>query len=528
MIAGVDCITPSLLQIISIHLSIWTQLIRSKYLPNQICNMAIDLKSPAIVALELPEQTPFLNNLQANILKHHGREHALHLFLRFHGHDIPAVKKWLADLPITSAFQQLEDSQKRHMDKKHDGGLVTLLLLSAKGYDMLDIPSPKSVAFKNGMAKRQNILQDPPVYAWEDGYNDEIHALLILADTSKSRLKVKVNELIPEKTPVVTVVKEQWGEILENEHGIGIEHNGYVDGVSQPIYLQNEYQEYVNNTGITKWDPAAPLSLVLVDDPGTALEDCFGSYFVFRKLDQNVKKFKEQEAQIGNMLPGNMKEMAGALVVGRFEDGTPISLQNTEMDLEEFKKIPNDFDYSNETNISTVKCPFHAHIRKSNPRAHNPNLPPAEAENFNKSRRITRRGIPYDEICRNGNLAFHPEGGVGLLFMAYQASIEDQFEFIQHNWVNDPSFPVPDTGNDPLLGQELNPAHLWENQNHNWRTTQAKGTALSVDCPIHFKDTITLKGGEYFFAPSIPTIKSWEIGYADNRKSNDAASKKKK
>jgi hypothetical protein len=198
------------------------------------------------------------------------------------------------------------------------------------------------------------------------------------------------------------------------------------------------------------------------------------------------------------------------------------------MDIKKFKNIPNDFDYSDEIDISAVKCPFHAHIRKSNPRAHNPNLPSDKAEDFNKAHRITRRGIPYDEIGRNGNLDIHPEGGVGLLFMAYQASIENQFEFIQKNWLNDPSFPVQTTGNDPLLGQSNDPVELWGNQNHNWRTTQAAGTALSVDCPIHFKDTITLKGGEYFFAPSIPTIKGWEIGYADSRKTVFPTSKKKK
>ena len=40
-----------------------------------------------------------------------------------------------------------------------------------------------------------------------------------------------------------------------------------------------------------------------------------------------------------------------------------------------------------------------------------------------------------------------------LLFLAYQTSIENQFEFVIKNWLNDPDFKDPGSGHDPILGQ---------------------------------------------------------------------------
>jgi len=41
----------------------------------------------------------------------------------------------------------------------------------------------------------------------------------------------------------------------------------------------------------------------------------------------------------------------------------------------------------------------------------------------------------------------------GLLFLAYQTSIVDQFEFVTKNWVNNADFKENGTGFDPIIGQ---------------------------------------------------------------------------
>ncbi|MGL5796173.1 MAG: hypothetical protein ACRC06_17575 [Waterburya sp.] len=104
------------------------------------------------------------------------------------------------------------------------------------------------------------------------------------------------------------------------------------------------------------------------------------------------------------------------------------------------------------------KCPFHANIRKTNPRGESTAIGATLEEE--RSHIMARRGITYGtrnaEIELNGRiieLKDKPIGGVGLLFMAYQSNFANQFEFTQVSWANNPNFVKPDTGIDPVIGQ---------------------------------------------------------------------------
>ncbi len=150
-----------------------------------------------------------------------------------------------------------------------------------------------------------------------------------------------------------------------------------------------------------------------------------------------------------------------------------------------------------------LKCPMHAHVRKANPRG----TTPGTSLKDESARRIVRRGIPYGKP--------HPGAGCdpalsqvagprGLLFMSFQANIEDHFEFIQRVWVDNNDFPsgtIPlvqrDTGDDPLIGQDEDEAQHWPKQ---WNDEDA-GTKK-----FDFESAVKLKGGEYFFAPSRPFL----------------------
>jgi deferrochelatase/peroxidase EfeB len=92
-----------------------------------------------------------------------------------------------------------------------------------------------------------------------------------------------------------------------------------------------------------------------------------------------------------------------------------------------------------------------------------------------------------------------PKTGVGLLFMSFQKSIVNQFEFIQKTFANSPSFPTPNTGMDPIIGQGLPTSNGKYAKKYNDKTT------LTV---APFEKFVTMKGGEYFFAPSIPFLKA--------------------
>src|SRR5262245_45623460 len=115
---------------------------------------------------------------------------------------------------------------------------------------------------------------------------------------------------------------------MRNPRGQSIEHFGYVDGRSQPLFFATDVISERQASGVQRWDPSAPLSLALVADPYTESdEDCLGSYLVFRKLEQNVCGFREREAQLAQWLglKGSAVQRAGALIMGRFRDGTPLT-----------------------------------------------------------------------------------------------------------------------------------------------------------------------------------------------------------
>jgi Dyp-type peroxidase family len=240
---------------------------------------------------------------------------------------------------------------------------------------------------------------------------------------------------------------------------------------------------------------------VLVDDPLTDAEEAFGSYFVFRKLAQNVKGFKEAEEKLADNLGLSKEdeERAGATIVGRFEDGTPVELQGVD-------KIPNsavinNFDYDKNDNS---KCPFQGHIRKANPRSGNPQEHLAGTQ----SHVMARRGIPFGvrtDGPNDGMIDNKPEGGLGLLFMSYQASLSHQFEFIQKNWVNRRRFPFdnngihPKSGIDPIIGQD-------GGSNISTGEFAVEYGNIGTLQTESFEPFVTLKGGGYFFAPSIPFL----------------------
>jgi deferrochelatase/peroxidase EfeB len=112
---------------------------------------------------------------------------------------------------------------------------------------------------------------------------------------------------------------------------------------------------------------------------------------------------------------------------------------------------------------------------------------------------MPRRGIPYGErdARRDSDgriVEFNdaPTGGVGLLFMAYQSDIIRQFEFTQAAWSNNRNFVKPNTGLDPLTGQGTTTDQKWPLV---WDQPETQ--------PFSFAGFVTLKGGEYFFAPCI-------------------------
>lgn len=475
--------------------------------------MAVTLNAPFSWSSPSADDAAMLDALQPNILKGHTREFLTLLFVRFL--DAGQAASLLSELATEGIIPPMMKSARRHLMEIAEfhasatpGTPYVGVGITAAGYEALHIPEdkrPSDPAFLRGMTHHQTIadLQDPEIDTWEGHFRQEIHAVILVGDQlrpSRDSALAQVREMIAAR-PSIVILGEQTGTGLHNENGDGIEHFGYVDGRSQPLFFTEDVAgEMLGGDGATTWDPAFGPGRAIVPDPAApdpALH--FGSYFVFRKLEQNVREFKEQEHALALALGLGPSDVAraGAMVVGRFEDGTPVATQFAQGN---HSPVPNDFSYDSDPNGG--KCPFFAHIRKMNPRGSG-GFEDLENERLHI---MARRGQTYGvrtDNANDGGWDNKPTGEVGLLFMAFNASLEEQFEFVQKNWGNNAGFPKVPTGAsapglDMVIGQGARPGIeapvKWAG------STNAPANALP--------QTVTMLGGEYFFMPSLPFLQS--------------------
>ena len=288
--------------------------------------------------------------LQGNILKGHGRDHTIHVFFAFKaGVSQTVARKFLKTITlgyVTSMATQIAET-KRFKTTGQSGDLFCNLFLTAKGYARLGI-TPADVAtvfpvqtaeFAPGVpaftldtsksmsdAASVTLLNDPTPTGWEDGYGDgNIEAMILLGDDNAVRLHSMAKTVLSAIESLGKVLAVEFGHVVRNADGQGIEHFGYADGVSQPLYLPEDIAAERLQKGDDTWSSEELPELTLIADPLASKPNSFGSYFVFRKLEQNVKGFNAAEEVLADDLglTGDDEARAGALIVGRFEDGTP-------------------------------------------------------------------------------------------------------------------------------------------------------------------------------------------------------------
>ncbi|TNC24547.1 Dyp-type peroxidase [Amycolatopsis alkalitolerans] len=462
--------------------------------------MAVDLSTPLSWKSATGDAATMLDELQPNIVKAHVRDHLSVLFLGFgDAGEAKAFLRALAGL-MKSAKQHLEEVEAFKAGQGGGRPYVGAGLSSA-GYAKLGITAvPGDPSFQGGAKNAVENLTDPPVGSWEQPYQQAIDAVVLIGDANAAAAEATRAEVLGLLPPSVTVLGEETGTGRVNANGDGIEHFGYVDGRSQPLFLTEEIETERDTTdGINEWNPSASLSQILVPDPAAPDPGVhFGSYLVFRKLEQNVRLFKQAEQHLAEQLAltGEDAERAGAMLIGRFEDGTPLVVQSA---AGAHSPVENDFSYDSDK--LAQKCPFQAHIRKTNPRGSGGAEPP-EAE---RAHLMARRGQTYGQRTDdpNGDVPpeYRPENGVGLLFMAFNSSLGNQFEFTQRLWANNAGFPVTPDGSrpglDPVIGQGERPG---SNYSRDWGHNDFQ----AVD-PI--PQAVTLLGGEYFFAPSLAFLR---------------------
>jgi Dyp-type peroxidase family len=262
-----------------------------------------------------------------------------------------------------------------------------------------------------------------------------------------------------------------------------------------------------------------------------------GSYLVFRRLRQDVPAFRsfirDQAARLGLSA-----ELLSAKIVGRFRSGAPLmrTIDHDDAAVAADDCVNNDFLFGAavarrvatpiarklddslcrpalpaEPDETGAVCPFAAHIRKTNPRNDTGTRAGQIGAVTTATHLLLRRGIPFGTpYPENPSEGVQDSGDRGLLFLAYQTSIEEQFEFVQRAWANDPQFKDRSergsarSGHDLIIGQNGGPGD--ERRRHFvLPLTTADGT-LRHEIIETTEEWVIPTGGGYFFAPSIAAL----------------------
>jgi Dyp-type peroxidase family len=334
------------------------------------------------------------------------------------------------------------------------------------------------------------------------------------------------------------------------------EHFGYTDGIGDPVFAgqyepDRQKSDVVGSGKIPlntdEWAPLATGEFILghfneaQELPPSAPPWSFmrsGTFMAYRKLHQNIASFRAyvtRQASLYRQIVGAdsdeaAKETVLAKMVGRWSNGLPLmtvpTFQEFKQRSAEFAYIPAiqlkkssersanearqladyerflvDFRYGDDA--AGARCPVSAHIRRANPRdALDPKKGAVLDTSLSNRRRILRRGLPYG-ITSNDDDNEH-----GVAFMAMCASLFNQFEFIQQQWMNYGSTFGAGNDTDPIVGTRpgKNPKFVIP--------SDPNGTAPPFIC-ANMPLFVETRGGEYFFIPSLTALHQIAEGSVD-------------
>lgn len=331
-------------------------------------------------------------------------------------------------------------------------------------------------------------------------------------------------------------LKRQFRQLPDGKQVV-TEHFGYADGGSEPSFAQDAPASQRIHLGEillghdNSADEAAAGGVCPVGAPGRRLHWLRnGSFLVMRKYRQYPNRLRERveqaardmaatlagatpgaaplglllpqpgaaegptvsSLQLGGAAPGAQtaiveacEEVVYAKLMGRRRDGESLIASDT-------PGWPNAFDYKRDQQGKA--CPLHAHIRRANPRA--------EEGAMARPPRVVRRSMSYGPYADQDG----PEDDCGLLFMAYNANLGEQFEVIQR-WLAGGNSTGSSSGQScPIVGV---PEAGWVRRfRFEYDGAQLMNMALETQTPTFDEpEAVTrLQWGLYLFAPSISVL----------------------
>lgn len=468
-----------------------------------------------------------------------------------------AARAWLSRAPITNAG--LNPSLSTALQ----------VAFTRQGLEALGVPQKViegfSAEFITGMAgdpsrsRRLGDIGENSPERWQWGSNNHVpHAVVMLFAYPGQLEKWKQD-----------IKGEFWNAAFEEIKCLptsdmgGREAFGFVDGISQPdldweqvrtvsrnrdqlsygntvclgeflLGYSNEYHRYTDRPLVDPTDRGAAELLEAADQPGKKDFGLNGTYVVMRQLKQDVRGFWQFLDKAVGSRRLQRYQLAEAMVGRTLGDGAPlvpvsspipgVGTRGDEATRKQEVRL-NQFTYGPDP--AGTACPFGAHIRRANPR--NADIPGghqgwlthlvhilgfgnrdlrADLVSSTRFHRLLRRGREYGEKLSPDD-ALQPapanDSERGLQFVAVNANIQRQFEFIQNAWINRTKFDGTTEEADPLLGNR-EPVPGCPFANTFALPQQGRIRRRITDVPRF----VTVLGGAYFFLPSLRALKYLE------------------
>jgi Dyp-type peroxidase family len=453
-------------------------------------------------------------DIQGNLLRGYHLPCAEHWFARID--DARAARTLLSELRV-----QVETAEPWPRRKKPASTLN--IALSYAGLKALGVPAPLlsklPVAFREGMAARAGLLGDDlEAYdsIWRSG---RVHVWFSVHARDLESLRERVSFVTTRAASRVELL--DYVDRAQRLPG-GVEHFGFPDGISNPRVADGMGGPTAQGNGVLSFPgayrPFAAGEFLLghVDEVGELSGEGLplklienGTFVVYRKLEQDVRGFRRYVSETARRA-GESPELIAAKLMGRWQNGLPLVAPAAQK-LAAARGAPandvavnlNDFGYADDPNGAA--CPLGAHIRRANPR---------DANGFavlSDRHRLLRRSMTYGPpLPRSADPGAPADEERGLVFIAMNADLERQYEYVQRHWLNDGAAARQARDRDPVCGAHVGPAKL-----------VIQGDASAGRAPVICSDLprfVTPRGGEYFFMPGMRALFALSQGsFADLR-----------
>jgi len=368
-------------------------------------------------------------------------------------------------------------------------------------------------AFTAGAAGRANLVGDTGPSApehWIGEFGKGVDHVLVtlhaLSPEAMASYGDRLTALFAEGGAFREIWRQDGMALMEMQNGKPVPtskvHFGYTDGISMTT-IRGGPERYTPD----HQQPCEPWLFVLqeqaenyfVPEPRELGRN--GSFACFKMIATDVVGFENfLQSQKDKIDP----ELLAAKICGRWRNGVPLALSpdtkspTVVIPLDQL----NNYEYVNADGSGDPKglrCPVGAHMRRINPRGQ-PVTGQGHPGGSNNTHRLIRRGLPYGPAYDPKQ----PYDGIerGLLGYFINSNLENQYEFVLGQWVNDSEFAgavrLHPQSKDPMVGTQDPATSIFV-------IPQADGAP-----PIKitgFGSFVTTRAAAYCFLPSITAIK---------------------